>query len=84
MNLAATKDSTNLAFDRETFPKSKWHNQRNPKELKEEIIEFEKKNPHTMDHINVIQAQTTPDTKTGAKSVIKSLLTFGKKGGLKG
>ncbi|MGN6670141.1 MAG: hypothetical protein ACTHJ4_01200 [Candidatus Nucleicultricaceae bacterium] len=83
MKQADRGDTTRTAFDRRTYLKSVWHNEQDPKKLAQKIIEFEQKTPRSFNSINVIQAQTTPDTGGTIKSVIKSVFTFGIKGGLK-
>lgn len=82
MKGAEQNDRTGTAFNRNTYLRSVWHNEQDPKKLAQKIIELEEKTPRSLYSINVIQAQTTPDTGGTIKSVIKSIFTFGKKGGL--
>lgn len=82
MKDAAKNDNTSTVFDRRRFLRSKWHNEQDPKTLAAKIIVTEQKIERDFNKINVIQAQTTPDTKAGIKSVLKSVFTLGHKGGL--
>lgn len=83
MKRSAENDSTGTVFDRKQYVQSVWHNEQDSKKLTEKIIAREESTPRSFKSINVIQAQTTPSTLSGVKSVLKSIFTFGKKGGLK-
>lgn len=82
MKNAQANDKTGTIFNRNTYLRSVWHDESDPKKLTEKIIATEEKAARSLDVINVIQAQTTPSTASGVKSVLKSVFTFGRKGGL--
>lgn len=76
-------DSTGTVFERVRNLKSFWHNETDPEKLTESIIAKEEKTPRDLNIIYVIQAQTTPSTASATKSILKSVVTLGFKGGLK-
>lgn len=76
-------DSTGTVFERVRNLKSFWHDETDPEKLTESIIAKEEKTPRNLNMIYVIQAQTTPSTASATKSILKSVVTLGFKGGLK-
>lgn len=72
---AETHDTLGISFDRAQSLRSKWHNEADPKALASSIITFEKSNRRSMQKLNVIQAQTTPNATSIAKKVVRFLFT---------
>ena len=74
---AELHDKLGISFDRGQSLRSKWHNQNDPRTLATTILAFEKTNRRNMDKLNVIQAQTTPNTTSVIKGIVKSVFSSG-------